>query len=96
MKREELIQLLEESAANNLAVARQLEERAGYFDHVGKAADADCVRKVAARARFSADPDGRIAFNCKLGGFFVAPGGICNNHQPAGIASLPASPELPT
>lgn len=56
MKREELIQLLEESAANNLAVARQLVERAGYFDRVGEAADADadCVRKVAARARFSA------------------------------------------
>ena len=53
MKREELIQLLEERAANNLAVARQLEERAGYFDRVGEAA-ADCVRKVAARARFSA------------------------------------------
>ena len=37
MKREELIQLLEESAANNLAIARQLVEEAGYFDHVGKA-----------------------------------------------------------
>ena len=54
MKREELIQLLEESAANNLAVARQLVERACYFDRVGEAADADCVRKIAARARFSA------------------------------------------
>ena len=54
MKREELIQLLEESAANNLAVARQLVERAGYFDRVGEAAEADGARKVAARARFSA------------------------------------------
>lgn len=54
MKREELIQLLEESAANSLATARQLVEEAGYFDDVGKAAEADCVRKVAARARFSA------------------------------------------
>ena len=54
MKREELIQLLEESAANNLAVARQLVERAGYFDRVGEAAEADDVREVAARARFSA------------------------------------------
>ena len=54
MKRDELIQLLEESAANNLATARRLMKRAGRFDRVGEAADADCVRKVAARARFSA------------------------------------------
>lgn len=66
MKREELIQLLEESAANNLAVARQLEERAGYFDRVGEAADADCVRKVAARARFSAG--GNVAMVNHLNG----------------------------
>ena len=54
MKREELIQLLEESAANSLATARQLVEEAGYFDRVGKAAEADGVREVAACARFSA------------------------------------------
>ena len=54
MKREELIRVLEESAANNLAIARQLVEEAGYFDHVGKAAEADGARDVAARARFSA------------------------------------------
>ena len=42
------------------------------------------------------DGGGRIAYDCTLGRFFVVPGGICNNHQPAGIASLPASPELPT
>ena len=54
MKREELIQLLEESAANSLATARQLEEGAGYFDDVGKAAEADAARGVAARVRFSA------------------------------------------
>lgn len=39
---------------------------------------------------------GEGTYSCKLGGFFVSPRGICNNHQPAGIASLPASPELPT
>ena len=39
---------------------------------------------------------GHIAYDCTLGRFFVVPGGICNHHQPAGIASLPASPELPT
>ena len=54
MRREELIRVLEESAANNLAIARQLVEEAGYFDHVGKAAEADGARDVAARARFSA------------------------------------------
>ena len=54
MKREELIQLLEESAADDLAYARQLEEDAGYFDDVGRAAEADGSRKAAARARFSA------------------------------------------
>jgi len=54
MKREELIQLLEESAANSLATARQLVEEAGYFDDVGKAAEAYGARKAAARARFSA------------------------------------------
>lgn len=54
MKREELIQLLEESAANSLATARRLVEEAGYFDDVGKAAEADGARDVAARARFSA------------------------------------------
>lgn len=54
MKREELIRMLEESAANNLAIARQLVEEAGYFDHVGKAAEAYGARDVAARARFSA------------------------------------------
>ena len=54
MKREELIQLLEESAANDLANARQLEEDAGYFDRVGRAAEADGSREIAARARFSA------------------------------------------
>lgn len=54
MKREELIRVLEESAANNLAIARQLMEEAGYFDRVGEAAEADGARDVAARARFSA------------------------------------------
>lgn len=54
MKREELIQLLEESAANSLATARQLVEEAGYCDDVGRAAEADGVREVAARVRFSA------------------------------------------
>ena len=54
MKREELIQLLEESAANNLAIARRLMKRAGRFDREGKAAEADDAREVAARARFSA------------------------------------------
>ena len=54
MKREELIQLLEESAANSLATARQLEEDAGYCDRVGRAAEADGSRESAARARFSA------------------------------------------
>lgn len=54
MKREELIQLLEESAATSLATARRLVEEAGYFDDVGKAAEADGAREVAARVRFSA------------------------------------------
>ncbi len=35
-------------------------------------------------------------YDCTLGRFFVVLGGICDHHQPAGIASLPASPELPT
>lgn len=39
---------------------------------------------------------GEGTYSCKLGGFFVSPRGICDHHQPAGIASLPASPELPT
>ena len=39
---------------------------------------------------------GSMVYDCTLGRFFVVPGGICNHHQPAGIASLPASPELPT
>ena len=42
------------------------------------------------------DGGGRIAYDCTLGRFFVVLGGICDHHQPAGIASLPASPELPT
>lgn len=32
---------------------------------------------------------GHAALHCKLGGFFVAPGGICRDHQLAGIASVP-------
>ena len=39
---------------------------------------------------------GEGTYSCKLGGFFVSPRGICSKHQLAGIASLPASPELPT
>ena len=39
---------------------------------------------------------GSMVYDCTLGRFFVVPGGICNHHQPAGIARLPASPELPT
>ena len=47
----------------------------------------NCAHRSA--AALGADPDGRIAFNCKLGGFFVAPGGICSKHQLAGIAAVP-------
>ena len=39
---------------------------------------------------------GSTVYDCTLGRFFVVLGGICDHHQPAGIASLPASPELPT
>lgn len=39
---------------------------------------------------------GSMVYDCTLGRFFVVLGGICDHHQPAGIASLPASPELPT
>ena len=50
-------------------------------------AERDGCRNCAHRsaAALGADPDGRIAFNCKLGGFFVAPGGICSKHQLPGI-----------
>ena len=39
---------------------------------------------------------GSTVYDCTLGRFFLVLGGICDHHQPAGIASLPASPELPT
>ena len=32
---------------------------------------------------------GSMVYYCTLGRFFVVPGGICNNHQPAGIAAVP-------
>lgn len=53
-------------------------------------AERDGCRNCAHRsaAALGADPDGRIAFNCKLGGFFVAPGGICSKHQLTGIAAV--------
>ncbi len=47
----------------------------------------NCTHRSA--AALGADPDGRIAFNCKQGGFLVAPGGICSKHQLAGIAAVP-------
>ena len=72
--------------------ARKLSQ--GYQPPAQRDGCRNCAHRSA--AALGADPDGRIAFNCKLGGFFVSPRGICNNHQPAGIASLPASPELPT
>ena len=38
---------------------------------------------------------GHIAYDCTLGRFFVVPGGICNNHQPAGVAGLPQKESAP-
>ena len=32
---------------------------------------------------------GRIAYDCRLGGFLVVPGGICREYQQAGIAARP-------
>ena len=32
---------------------------------------------------------GEGTYSCKLGGFFVAPGGICSKHQLTGIAAVP-------
>jgi hypothetical protein len=34
-----------------------------------------------------------LAYDCRLGSFYVAPAGICDHHQPAGIAGLPSSPD---
>ena len=38
---------------------------------------------------------GSMVYDCTLGRFFVVPGGICNNHQPAGIAALPQKESAP-
>ena len=65
----------------------------GYQSPSQRPACRNCGHRSADAIRF--DRGASVAYDCQLGRFFVAPGGICEQHQPAGVAGLPKKESAP-
>ena len=70
--------------------ARKLSQ--GYQPPAQRDGCRNCRHRSAVGWRYKT---GSTVYDCTLGRFFVVLGGICDHHQPAGIASLPRKEGAP-